>query len=246
MEDFQGYFMNIRFTAMTFFLIMSGWLCAEQQIITRPDGSSVTITLMKGDIVQQQVDIIVNAANKELVGGTGVNGAIRKAAPSITSACEQFPLLPGGIRCPVGDVRITSAYELTKNGVKYIAHAVGPDCRIPEQEQHKKELLRDVYYNSIHEACELNAHTIAFCSLSTGVYSYDVKEAAQIALQIIRKFITNYPRTISLTEIRFVLWNDADLDAYTDALRNPQQIAIPIQFYNELPDPARWAVYYCS
>lgn len=200
---------------------MSGWLCAGDQVVTSPDGSSVIISLVKGDIVDQHVDVIVNAANKELMGGTGVNGAIRQAAPSIAHACDQLPLLSGGIRCPVGDVRFTDACELRKNGVKYIAHAVGPDCRISGQAQHKEQLLRDAYKCSLEESCKRGATTIAFPSISTGIYAYDVKEASQVALKTVREFIQQYSGKMSLKEIRFVLFDDKDFKIYADVLIDP-------------------------
>lgn len=213
--------MNKRSQVVLAVLVMSSFAlsAAQQRVLTRADGTTVTITLVKGDIVKQRVDAVVNAANKELIGGTGVNGAIRQTGgPGVAAECARFPEV-NGIRCPVGQVRMTSACALAINGVKHIIHAVGPDCRIPDQNNNKEELLQNAYRNSLVMACNVGAITsIALPSLSTGVYGYNVQEAARVAIKTVVDYVNSYQGMFPIAEIRFVLWDDTDMQAYTNAL----------------------------
>ncbi|MCX7589608.1 MAG: O-acetyl-ADP-ribose deacetylase, partial [Patescibacteria group bacterium] len=139
------------------------------------------ITLIKGDITKQKVEAIVNAANKTLLGGGGVDGAIHKAAgPELLEECKKL----GG--CQTGEAKITKGYNLP---AKYVIHTVGP---IFGKENGKEaELLVSCYRNSLFLAKKYKIKTIAFPSISTGVYGYPKKEAAEIVIKTIKEFIKN-------------------------------------------------------
>ncbi len=165
------------------------------------------IQALQGDITTQNVDAIVNAANVYLKAGNGVCGAIFKAAgkEKLQKACNRHPGTMG-IRCPVGEARITKSGDLKKQGIKYIIHAVGPDGRAiidPEEQYH---LLKSAYTASLSLAEEHNLSSIAFPFISSGIYKIDQALAAQAALSAVRQC-----RTTSLKEIRFVLFSQADL-----------------------------------
>lgn len=207
-------------------LIISGAVSAAQQrVLTRADGTTVTITLVRGDIVKQRVDAIVNAANTWLADGSGVCGAIHRAGgPGVAAECAQFPEVDG-IRCPVGQARMTSACRLAINGVKHIIHSVGPDCRVLDQNNHREELLQNAYCNSLATACSTGTITsIAFPSLSTGIYSYNVYKAAHVAIKSIVDYVDDFQGVFPITEIRFVLWDDNDMQAYTNALNGTHSV----------------------
>lgn len=169
---------------------------------------NATIELTLGDITDQTVDVIVNAANASLAGGGGVDGAIhRRGGPSIMAETQQN--LPNG--CPTGEAVITYAGNLN---AKYVIHAVAPryrpdDPRVPE-------LLASAYRNSLVWAAELNSESIAFPSLGTGTYRYPLNEAATIALTTVRDFLDTAPDQ-PLRLIRFVLFDATTLAAFEDA-----------------------------
>lgn len=211
--------MNKKSTIMAALLLVGSLSAAQQRVITRPDGAPITISLVRGDITKQSVDAIVNAANTWLADGGGVCGAIHRAGgPGVAAECAQFPEIDG-IRCPVGQAKTTSACRLAINSIKYIIHTVGPDCRIVDQNNTREELLKNAYCSSLATACNTRAITsIAFPSLSTGIYGYNVYQAAHVAVKSIVDYVTNYQGTFPIIEIRFVLWNDNDMQAYTNAL----------------------------
>src|SRR5262249_40615154 len=136
------------------------------------------IELVRGDITQQAVDAIVNAANSGLMGGGGVDGAIHRAGgPAILEACKKIVANQG--RCPTGKAVITSGGKLK---AKDVIHAVGPRYRARVEDA---QLLESAYLESMRLASEAGCESVAFPSISTGAYGYPVQEAAPIALKAV-------------------------------------------------------------
>ncbi len=164
-----------------------------------------SILLKRGDITHERVDVIVNAANSGLLGGGGVDGAIHRAGgPKILEECRKIRDLQGG--CPTGEAVITGAGNLH---AKYVVHTVGPVWQGGGEGE--PELLRSAYWNSLKLAAEHDAETIAFPSISTGVYGYPVEAAANVAITAVRDWDSEDK---SVREIRFVLFSDEDLAVY--------------------------------
>lgn len=140
------------------------------------------IELIRGDITTLQVDAIVNAANSALAGGGGVDGAIhRVGGPAIMEECRKIRDERGG--CQTGNAVITTAGRLK---AKLVIHAVGPVWH--GGDRHEKDLLRNAYFNSLVLARDHQVKTIAFPNISTGVYGFPKKDAAQIAVATVRNF----------------------------------------------------------
>ena len=136
------------------------------------------INIIEGDITTAKVDAIVNAANPGMLGGGGVDGAIHQAAgPKLLEECRKVKAV-NGIRCPVGEARITMAGDLPS---KYVIHTVGP---IYTQEKDPKTLLKAAYYNSLKLAANNGCESIAFPAISCGVYGYQYRDAAHISIQV--------------------------------------------------------------
>src|SRR5678810_1279409 len=143
------------------------------------------IQVIKGDITKVKMDAIVNAANSSLLGGGGVDGAIHRAGgPAILEDCKKIVARQG--RCKTGEAVITSAGNLP---AKYVIHTVGPVWNSGNNDERIK--LSNCYLNSLRIAVEHNLKTIAFPNISTGVYRFPKKEAAQISVSCIQKFILN-------------------------------------------------------
>lgn len=166
--------------------------------------NGVALALLQGDIVKVQADAIVNAANSALAGGGGVDGAIHRAGgPSIMQACREI----GG--CPTGSAVATGAGRLS---AKYIFHAVGPIYHgNPEDER----LLKNAYQHCLDLAEQYKIESIAFPSLSTGIYGYPLHLAAPIALSTI---IEHIKKPTSLKQVIMVLYGDSSYQAFEDAL----------------------------
>lgn len=165
------------------------------------------IELVEGDITQQDTEAIVNAANKTLLGGGGVDGAIHRAGgPQILDECKKI----GG--CPTGEARITTGGRLK---ARYVIHTVGPVYR--DGNHGEPELLASAYRNSLKVASENGIKSLSFPSISTGVYSYPIEKASQIALSIVKDYL-NSTQDISL--VRFVLFGKPDYNIYETTLRN--------------------------
>ena len=165
------------------------------------------IKLVKGDITKiDSVDAIVNAANSSLLGGGGVDGAIHRAAgPELLFECR----LLGG--CKTGQAKITKAYQLP---CKYIIHTVGPVWN--GGSHNEDELLESCYRNSLTLAAENGIRTIAFPSISTGIYSFPVDRAAKIAINTVNDFLTENPRQFDM--VIWVLFDDKTEAVYRSEL----------------------------
>jgi O-acetyl-ADP-ribose deacetylase (regulator of RNase III) len=167
------------------------------------------IIFLKGNITQQEVDAIVNAANSSLMGGGGVDGAIHRAGgPTILEECKKIVVKQG--RLPTGQAVATSGGNLL---AKYVIHTVGPIYRKAEAKAQAQE-LRNCYINSLKLAVEKKIEKIAFPSISTGAYGYPLDEAAPIAVAAVKDFLKE---EASIKIVYFVLFNDAAYDAYIKA-----------------------------
>lgn len=163
------------------------------------------IQLVQGNIVEQEVDAIVNAANSSLLGGGGVDGAIHRAAgPELLAECRPI----GG--CPTGQARITKGYRLS---AIHVIHTVGPVYR--DGDHGEPESLSFAYCSSLALARDHGCKTIAFPAISTGVYRYPKEEAAAIALETTFAWLAEN----SLPEkVTFVLFSADDLSVYQTVL----------------------------
>ena len=154
-----------------------------------------------GDITKLQVDAIVNAANSSLLGGGGVDGAIHRAAgPGLLDECRT---LNG---CRTGEAKITGGYNLP---AAHVIHTVGP---IYSGSASDPEDLRNCYWNSLEVAKANNLHSIAFPGISTGVYGYPKREAAQIALSTVKEWLAQ--NADYDMEVTFVNFSEGDYQIY--------------------------------
>ena len=168
--------------------------------------NSTTLSLIKGDITNEEIDAIVNAANSRLAGGGGVDGAIHRAGgPKIMDECRKI----GG--CPTGSAVITTGGNLK---AKYVIHTVGPVYR--DGKNREAELLSSAYRKSLELAASKEIKSIAFPSISTGAYGYPIDEAAEIALNTVIDFIK---ANRGLELVRFVLFSDRDMKVYEESLK---------------------------
>jgi O-acetyl-ADP-ribose deacetylase len=162
------------------------------------------LKVIKGDITQQRVDAIVNAANNSLLGGGGVDGAIHWAAgPALLEECRK---LNG---CKTGEAKITGGHNLPAH---YVIHTVGPIWR--GGNDNEDELLASCYQNSLALAVEHDVRTIAFPSISTGAYRFPVERASLIAVGEIAAFLRE---NSTFRQIIIVCFNDQTYEAYSSA-----------------------------
>ncbi len=167
------------------------------------------LSITKGDITTMTTDAIVNAANSGLMGGGGVDGAIHRAGgPAILEECKKIVSKQG--RLPTGQAVITTGGKM-KTG--HVIHTVGPIWRGGDQGE--ADLLASAYFESLNLAAENNLSSIAFPSISTGVYGYPVEEASRIAIKTVVSFLR---QSTSIKEVVFVLFNTEAYDAYASAL----------------------------
>ena len=164
------------------------------------------IKIVQGDITTLAVDAIVNAANCVMLGGGGVDGAIHCAAgEELYEACLKVSEVRPGVRCPTGEARITPGFKLP---AKHVIHTVGPVyC---DGRQGEPEKLAACYRNSLALAAENGCKTVAFPSISTGVYGYPINDAAQIAVREVTGFLVRHPEI----EVTFCCFSDRDRSVY--------------------------------
>ena len=169
--------------------------------------SGVRIELVRGDITEQDVDAIVNAANSSLMGGGGVDGAIhRKGGPDILAACRNIRTERHPKGLPTGQAVATTAGRLP---ARWVIHTVGP---VYSKSEDRSALLASCHTESLSVADELGARTVAFPAISTGIYGYPLDEAAPVALEAVRTADTR------VEEVRFVLFDQTAYDAFDRAL----------------------------
>lgn len=162
------------------------------------------ILLKEGDISNEKVQAIVNAANNSLLGGGGVDGAIhKKGGRSILEQCKKI----GG--CPTGQARITTGGDLD---AYYVIHTVGP-IHIEGDPQVKK-LLYNAYYNGLKLANEYDIETISFPSISTGAYGYPIKDAVEVVISVLKDYLDDEK---NFEQINFVLFSKGDYQVYSNA-----------------------------
>ncbi|MGA4876568.1 O-acetyl-ADP-ribose deacetylase [Streptomyces lydicamycinicus] len=157
---------------------------------------STSLTLIQGDITEQAVDAVVNAANSSLLGGGGVDGAIhRRGGPEILDECRALRAAQYGRGLPTGQAVATTAGRLP---ARWVIHTVGP---VWAKSEDRSELLASCYRESLRVADDLGARTVAFPAISTGVYRWPMEEAARIAVETVRDTDT------AVEEVRFVLFD---------------------------------------
>jgi O-acetyl-ADP-ribose deacetylase len=170
------------------------------------------ITVLRGDITDQAVDAVVNAANSTLLGGGGVDGAIhRRGGPSILEECRALrrTRYPDGM--PAGNAIATGAGNLA---ARWVVHTVGPIWRGGGQGE--EATLASAYRASLEEAARVGARTVAFPAISTGAYGYPLEAATATALETVGGFVRGRPEAFD--EVRFVAFSEADGEVYRVAV----------------------------
>lgn len=165
------------------------------------------LEIIIGDITTQEIDAIVNAANHSLLGGGGVDGAIHKAAGSELLA--ETRTLNG---CATGEAKITKGYKVL---AKHVIHTVGPIWQ--GGDNNEEDLLANCYKNSLNLALENNLKTIAFPSISTGVYGYPIELASKIALTEIKNFLEKHKE---IEKVVVVCFGQRDLESYQQSYKD--------------------------
>ncbi|MEV0292529.1 O-acetyl-ADP-ribose deacetylase [Nocardia sp. NPDC050710] len=163
----------------------------------------VSLTLVRGDITEQSVDAVVNAANSSLLGGGGVDGAIhRKGGPEILAECRKLRASRYGKGLKTGQAVATTAGRLP---ARWVIHTVGPVWSATED---RSDLLASCYRESLRVAGELGAETVAFPAISTGIYGWPMADGARIAVETVLG-----ARTV-VAEVRFVLFDESAYAAF--------------------------------
>jgi O-acetyl-ADP-ribose deacetylase (regulator of RNase III) len=179
--------------------------------VTEVTINQAQLRLVQGDITQQDIEAIVNAANPSLMGGGGVDGAIHRAGgPAILEECKQIVARQG--RLPTGQAVITGGGKLK---AKYVIHTVGPIWHGGDRGE--PALLTSAYQESLKLAAENNIRSLSFPSISTGVYGYPVDKAAKVAIGTAINFLRQ--GTTLVREVVFVLFDSKTFGAYSSALK---------------------------
>ncbi|MFI7007671.1 O-acetyl-ADP-ribose deacetylase [Streptomyces sp. NPDC050145] len=166
------------------------------------------ITLVRGDITEQEVDAVVNAANSSLLGGGGVDGAIhRKGGPEILAACRALRASHYGKGLPAGRAVATTAGRLP---ARWVIHTVGPRWSASED---RSAVLESCYRESLRVAAELGARSVAFPAISTGIYGWPLDDGARVAVGAVRAFVG--PGQAGLDEVRFVVFDERAFEAFS-------------------------------
>ncbi|KIZ15495.1 O-acetyl-ADP-ribose deacetylase [Streptomyces natalensis] len=168
---------------------------------------STSLTLVRGDLTEQTVDALVNAANSSLLGGGGVDGAIhRRGGPEILAECRALRASHYGRGLPTGAAVATTAGRLP---ARWVIHTVGPVYSATED---RSDLLASCHREALRVADELGARTVAFPAISTGVYRWPLEDAARIAVAAVRETET------AVEEVRFVLFDERAYGAFAAQL----------------------------
>lgn len=187
------------------------------------------IEVKLGDITTEVVDVIVNAANTSLQGGHGVDGAIHKAAGwDLLKECLQFPVIDShDNRCKKGEVKATNAYDLQ---AKRVYHTVGPYCADAEGASDRRKTTLYNCWKKCLQLAEFEKHqSIAFPSISTGVYKFPVGAAAEIASKAIKDFEKENPNS-TLQNVRVITFTKEDYDVYYNVFFGSDKM---FAFYND-------------
>ncbi|MEU6119670.1 O-acetyl-ADP-ribose deacetylase [Streptomyces sp. NPDC047117] len=169
------------------------------------------LSLVLGDITEQDVDVVVNAANSSLLGGGGVDGAIhRKGGPRILEECRALRASRYGRGLPTGQAVATTAGELP---ARWVVHTVGP---VYSREEDRSAVLASCYRESLGVAAGLGARTVAFPAISTGVYGWPLDDGARVAVRAVREAFAG--GTGPFDEVRFVVFDERAREAFAAAL----------------------------
>jgi O-acetyl-ADP-ribose deacetylase (regulator of RNase III) len=183
-----------------------GDFCMEKGVSRVNEYQDGRVVIDQGDITICDVDAIVNAANKSLLGGGGVDGAIHRAAgPELLQECRKL----GG--CETGQAKITGGYRLP---ARHVIHTVGPVWHGGKRGE--EGLLADCYRNSLRLALENGLKKVAFPSISTGAYGFPIALAAPIALRTVKDVLQ---KSDELEKVFFVCFSESDVNVYTEAAR---------------------------
>ena len=167
------------------------------------------ISVVRGDITRMQVDAIVNAANSSLMGGGGVDGAIhRNGGPAILEECKMIIARQGS--CKTGEAVITTAGNLPS---RFVIHTVGPVWNGGKSNEEVN--LANCYINSLRLALENNVQTIAFPNISTGIYGYPKRDAAETAIEAVSSFLQS---DLAMTKLYFVCFDEENYFIYQNII----------------------------
>ena len=170
------------------------------------------IEVVRADITALDLDAIVNAANERMLGGGGVDGAIHRAAgPQLYDACLAVPEVRPGVRCPTGESRITSGFDLA---ARYVIHTVGPVWRGGTHGE--PALLASCYRTALDLAAEHSLASIAFPAISTGIYAFPADRAARIAIGTV---VSDLPRRPAIARVVFCCFSAQSAQHHADAAK---------------------------